>query len=158
MIRLYGDGGHAKVIKDILRVTGKGFMVVTSILPQLPEGPKISDGHWIVAIGANGKRKSAASALAAAGAKFTLAIHPSVIESLDVAIGEGTVIMAGAIIQPGCRIGRHVIVNTGATLDHDCVIGDFVHIGPGCTLCGDVHVSEGKMVPAGTVLYQGARW
>lgn len=137
---MIGDGGHAKVIREVLRAR---YAPV--------EAP---DAH-IIAVGSNSARKRIA---AETPGPFATLAHPSAIIARDAEIGEGTVIMAGVIIQPGVKIGRHCIINTKASIDHDCVIGDFVHIGPGCTLCGNVTVSEGKMVPAGTVLYQGATW
>lgn len=72
--------------------------------------------------------------------------------SLDSFIGDGTVIMAGAIVQPGCKIGKHVILNTGCSVDHDCVIGDYVHIAPGAHLCGNVTVGDGTLVGTGVCI------
>src|SRR4030095_7183195 len=51
-------------------------------------------------------------------------------------LGRGTVVFAGAIVQPDAVVGTHVIVNTGATIDHDCTIGDYAHLAPGVPLLG----------------------
>lgn len=79
--------------------------------------------------------------------RYTVAIHPTAIIADDVKIGEGTVIMAGAIINTGARIGRHCIINTGAIVEHDCIISDFVHVSPGVKLAGDVII--GRMTHVG---------
>ena len=130
MIRIIGDGGHASVVKEIVRLT---FM------------DRPTSGAF-VAIGDNKARKKEAESN---GGPFAVLVHPSAIVSDSASIGEGSIIMAGAIIQPHASIGRHVIVNSGATLDHHCIIGDYAHIAPGAHLCGAVHVGEGTLVGVG---------
>src|SRR5262245_52233436 len=122
MIRLIGDGGHAKVVKDLL-----GSM-------ELPEGR--FEEYFIVAIGDNATRRKVVGEQS--HCRWFTAIHSLAYLGNNVQIGEGTVVMAGAVIQPDVKIGKHCIINTGATVDHDCVIGDYVHIAPGVTLCGAV--------------------
>ena len=75
------------------------------------------------------------------------AIHPSTVIASDVSIGEGTVIMAGVVVNTG---GRFAIINTGATVDHDNVIEDGVHISPGCHLAGDVVCRADVFIGTGT--------
>ena len=76
-------------------------------------------------------------------------IHPSAWVSQEALIGDGTVIMPGAVVRGSAKIGKHVIVNSGAVVEHDCVLEDFVHIAPGAHLCGNVHVGEGTLVGVG---------
>jgi len=127
-MRIIGDGGHAKVIKDFY------------------------PNWWVdlestfIAIGDNASRKREAERLFG---PFQIVVHDAAIVSKSAAIGDGTVIMAGAVVQAGARIGKHCIINTGATVDHDCVIGDYAHIAPGAHLCGHVEVGEGALVGAG---------
>ena len=78
------------------------------------------------------------------------AIHHTARIGTDLAVGEGTVIMAGAVINCGTKIGTHCIVNTGATLDHDNKISDFVHISPGVHLAGAVSVGEKSWIGVGS--------
>lgn len=122
---LIGDGGHARVIKSFWS----------------------SENLWLVAVGDNRARKQETEAHPEL--EWGFAGHASAIIDPYTAIGEGTVIMAGVIIQPGCRIGKHVILNTGCTVDHDCVIEDYAHIAPGAHLCGNVRVGEGSLVGVG---------
>ncbi len=82
--------------------------------------------------------------------RYTVGIHPSSIIADDVKIGEGTVVMAGAIINPGARIGRHCIINTGAIVEHDCIISDYVHVSPGVRLAGDVKVGRMSLIGIGS--------
>ena len=88
---------------------------------------------------------------------FAMVLHPSAVIAADVELGEGAQIMAGAVIQPRCRIGANSIVNTRAGIDHDARIGEHVHIAPGATLCGDVTLGDGCHVGPGATLIQGVR-
>jgi len=165
-IYLYGCGGHAKVILDILHQQGR---VVTALIDDNPP-PGITQIHgipvqlaseklptincdrsqWIVAIGNNRIRQLIANKLTHYGHSFTTAIHPSAQIALGVEIAPGTVVMANAVINTDTRIGHHVIVNTGTTIDHDCIIGDYCHIAPGCSLCGQVKLGKGVFLGVGT--------
>ena len=138
MIKFIGDGGHAKVLIDVL---SKSW-------------PWATGGH-IIAVGNNKNRKKEVENLR--DCEFAILVHPSAIIAPDVQIGEGTVIMAGVIIQPSCRIGKHVILNTGSTCDHDTIIEDFVHIAPGVHLCGGVTVGEGALMGVGSCAVPGAK-
>lgn len=86
---------------------------------------------------------------------FETVIHPSAIVANDTLFGEGVQVMAGTVIQPGCRLGDNSIINTGATLDHDCLIGKHVHIAPGVTLSGGVTVGEKAHIGTGATVIQG---
>jgi sugar O-acyltransferase (sialic acid O-acetyltransferase NeuD family) len=133
-MNIVGDGGHAVVVRDVAARCGA------------------SEGTFI-AIGDNEARKKEAEN--AKGDFFPVLVHPSAVIS-DLNIGEGSIIMAGAVLQPRVKIGRHCIVNSGATVDHHCIIGDFVHIGPGAHLCGNVTVGEGALIGVGVGIAPGA--
>jgi len=141
MIKLIGDGGHAKVLKNIARITYEAMYKECS--------------KTIIAVGDNKNRKK--EFVSNSNENFTTLIHPSAVIASDVEIGEGTVIMAGVIIQPSVKIGRHVILNTGCTIDHDCIIEDFVHIAPGVHLCGGCTVGEGALMGVGSCAVPGAK-
>src|SRR3990167_3125275 len=141
MIELIGDGGHAAVIRDLIRSRER--------LDKAFEAEGI-----IIAVGNNRDRKKEAEARR--GAHFTYLIHPSATVASSALIGMGTVIMAGAVVQARAVIGMHCILNSGCTVDHDCWLGDFVHIAPGAHLCGNVRVREGALVGVGVAVAQGA--
>lgn len=159
---LYGAGGHAKVIMDILKAEGKLIEALIDDNRELNELMGVRVLHdWneemsplIISVGDNRTRRLIAEKVSAT---FGLGIHPSAIVSDSVKIGVGTVVMQGVVIQACTQIGRHCIVNTGASIDHECVIGDFVHISPGVILCGNIHVGEGSWIGAGTVIIPGVK-
>jgi len=161
---LYGAGGHAKVIIDVLdsenvKVLGLFEDMGTKTSYQgIPVHPGIQtkdqsfsllDAPLIICIGDNTARAGLSILL---DARFGIAIARSATVSASATIGEGTVILQGAIVQADSIIGRHVIVNTDASIDHENIIGDFVHISPKATLCGKVQVGEGTHIGAGAVV------
>ena len=160
---LYGAGGHAKVILDILEAQGYEVAGVVDDNPALTEFMRKPVLHGvkevspvIISIGINGTRRKVVEKLNPTTVYGT-AIHPSAIISPHATIEEGTVVMQGAIVQTGAQIGKHCIINTGASVDHDCMLENFVHISPHATLCGDVKVGEGTWIGAGAVVIQGIR-
>lgn len=165
-IFLIGASGHAKVVMEVIESMGA---TVTALVDKTNENQYVknipiigerefkSKGNVIIAIGNNATRKQ----LAKNNWQYTKAKHVSALVSDSVVVGNGTVIMQGAIIQIDSTIGKHVIVNTRAQIDHDCIIHDFVHVGPGAVLCGNVSVGEGTLIGAGSVVLPGkkiGRW
>ncbi len=135
MIELVGNGGHAAVIRDLIK------------LRERMDKTLRDDTGTIIAVGNNSDRKYEATRRV--GTRWTYLIHPSATVASSALIGMGSVIMAGAIVQARASIGAHCIVNSSASVDHDCVLEDFVHIGPGAHLCGGVRVCEGALVGVG---------
>lgn len=158
---LYGAGGHAKVIIDIVIAAGKSIDALfddNKELKNLLDYPVLPGeyvkGPLIVSIGHNKTRKWIVESLSV---HFGLAIHPSAIVSGHAGIGEGSVVMQGSIIQSCTRIGRHCIINTGASVDHDCILDDYVHISPHATICGEITIGEGSWIGAGATIIPGVK-
>lgn len=158
---LYGASGHAKVIIDILNANG------IKIEGLVDDNPEITDllgypvfhqyadhSPLIISIGNNSIRKMIAEKISA---DFATAIHPTAVISPAATVGDGSVVMQGAIVQSCAKIGKHCIINTGASVDHECIIEDYVHVSPHATLCGNVHVGEGSWIAAGSVVLPGIK-
>ncbi len=148
---IIGAGGHGKVIADIAvkcgyidiaflddSVTGNcmGFPIVGTSA----DIEKLSNGaEFIIAVGNNVIRKQIAELH---HVKWATLIHPSAQIGMNVTIGDGTVVMAGAVVNSCATIGKHCIINTHAVVEHDTVLGDYVHISPNAALGGTVTVGE----------------
>ena len=163
---LYGAGGHSKVITDILNSLG---VSVSGVFDDRPAGAKLKtmaidsgvrvqgekfpklDAPLIISVGDN-QRRAELDVMLRQNAQYGQAIHGTTIISHKASIGEGTVILQGAIVQSAAKVGRHVLVNTAASIDHDNEIGDYAHISPHATLCGHVKVGEGTHIGAGAVV------
>lgn len=164
MIYLYGAGGHAKVIADILELNGiaLGGYFDDDLTKKIwdysgfsfPGFFDLLTDELIVSIGNNKTRKKIAEKIKA---KYFTAIHPTAIVSPHSTIGIGSVVMGGTLINADTVIGKHCIINSSAVIDHECMLGDFVHISPNTTLCGNVQVAEGAHIGAGAIVIQGIK-
>lgn len=152
---IIGAGGHAKVIADIIIKSGDniiGFLddniainnkiLGYHIIGKISDIPKLSeknDYFYALGIGSNSIRKKIYERY---NIKYYTAIHPSSQIAIDTEIGEGSVIMATAIINTSTKIGKCCIINTGSIIEHDNIIGDYVHISPNATLSGTVRIGD----------------
>lgn len=163
---IIGASGHGKVIADIALKMNKwqniefldknaqiseclGFKVT---LDTDDYTKFIDDYEFIIAIGNNLVREKIMSKLYALGIKIATLIHPNAIIATDVNIMEGTVIMAGVVINSSSKIGKGCIINTSSSLDHDIVIEDYVHVSPGAHIAGSVHVGKGSWIGIGSII------
>lgn len=158
-VSLYGASGHAKVIFEILQAQKREIDLIYDDDQSKNQfmGRKVShsvaqDKTWILSIGDNSVRKLLDETLQL---RYTSAIHPSSQIAPSAKYLEGTVIMAGAVVNSCTLIGRHCIINTNSIVDHDCSVADYVHISPCATLCGDVHIGEGSHIGAGATIIPG---
>ncbi|MDR2919866.1 MAG: acetyltransferase [Tannerella sp.] len=159
---LIGASGHAKVVIDLIRMSGgiiDGVFDDNSLindllgykrLGEINKAPNVN-GSFIITIGDNSIRKNIVEKMNLHYESVTGNCHIS----QDASIGEGTVVMNGACINIGTRIGNHVIINTAACIDHECVINNFVHVSPNATLAGNVRVEEGAHIGLGAQVIQG---
>ncbi|MBI4234983.1 acetyltransferase [Candidatus Peregrinibacteria bacterium] len=167
-IFIFGAGGHGKVILDILMECD---LKIQGFIDENPEkvGQTVSGypilGGWEVleksknaalslGIGNNIMREKTFAKAQSLGCDILSAIHPRATISRDTKIGEGSVIMANAVINPGVIMEEGVVVNTGATVDHDCFLKRFCHVHPGGNLAGRVILGEFSYVGTGTAIIQ----
>ncbi len=156
---LYGAGGHARVVADILSASGvrlDGFIDDDPALDSFMGFPvwheAASRRPVIVSIGDNYIRMVKALQLEDG---YGTAVHPAAVLAPDTTVGEGSVIAHGVVIQAGARIGRHCIINTSSVVDHESVVGDYAHVAVGASLCGRVEVGEGAFIGAGSTIIPG---
>lgn len=147
---IIGAGGHGKVVTDIALKNGytnicflddhaTGDCMGFPIIGTGADIERLNDGNtdFIIAIGNNKVREMIADRY---DINWVTLVHPSAQVAVNVSVGLGTVIMAGAMVNPCAVIGKHCIINTGSIVEHDNVIEDYVHISPGAALGGTVRV------------------
>ena len=176
-VLLFGAAGHARSTADALERSGN-FDVVGLIVSNLPVGtvcfgydvlgteadvPRLIEQHGIeagvIAVGENWSRAQFLEQIQrfAPALPFATVVHPSAQIACDVAIEDGTVIMAGAIVGSGSRIGRFSIINTNASLDHDGCLGSFASLGPGASVGGNVAIGDFSAVCLGASIIHRVR-
>ena len=166
-IAVIGAGGHAKVVASTLMAAGHQVVSFydddlqkrgTHIFGIPVVGP-VSElkydnfSHAIIGIGQNDQRKRLVEKL---DLDWITVIHPYAWVHPEVSLGAGTVVCAGAIVQPYSRIGSHVIINTRASVDHDCCVGDYVHLALS-HLAGGATANEGAFLALGSIVFPGVQ-
>lgn len=156
---IIGASGHGKVVADIAQLNGYEDIVFLDDnesvkecagFPVVGKTTEALEGEVFVAVGNQETRKRLMEFYK--NRYLPTLIHPKAVVAKAVDIGEGTVVMAGSVINPGSTIGKGVIVNTSSSIDHDCVIGDYCHVSVGSHISGTVLVGEGTWIGAGTTV------
>lgn len=174
-ILLFGGSEHARCVIDIIergdkyhiigiidKVIAKGtlcqgYEVLGNLgdLPEVIETFKVSKG--VIAIGDNYHRSKKAENIKKYTRDFSYvsAIHPSAIIGKNVTIGEGTVMMAGVIVNNDSSIGEHCYISTKSSLGHDSIMDPFSSMGPGVTTGGRTTIGRCTAIGIGANILNG---
>ena len=167
---VYGAGGHASVVLDVL--ASQGCWKVEGVLDDrrplwggafgpsrvlggrglLSELLRSGIEHAVVAVGDNYTRRNLQLLLTEMGFELVTAVASFSSVGSAVTLGPGAVVMPGCVINANTAIGCGAIINTGATIDHDCRVGDFAHISPGAHLAGEVSVGHLTHIGTGAAI------
>ncbi|MBT6471829.1 MAG: acetyltransferase [Candidatus Marinimicrobia bacterium] len=81
-------------------------------------------------------------------------ISPQAYVSKHAQIGEGSIIMHGAIINANAKVGKNCIINNKSLIEHDAVIGNHCHIATGAIINGEVSVGNETFIGSGAITKQ----
>ncbi len=168
-VAVVGGGGHGKVVVATLKAAGRevagvfdrdralwGTTVLgVEVVGWAEELARLGIRRAVLAIGDNRRRGELATELAELELDWQTVAHPSAVVHDSVRLGAGSVVFAGAVLQPDSSVGRHAIVNTAASVDHDCALGDLVHVAPGARLAGGVAAGTGALLGIGCSVLPG---
>jgi len=157
---IYGYGGHGQVIRDAILSSGRPWTIrYVDDNEELEGEPDVicpadvpEQARIVLGVGDNQARSSVFGRLQNSGKSLIFPevrhqcsyIAPSALQC------EGSVICAGAVVNPGTFVREFSIVNTAASVDHDCTVGAFSHIAPGVHLCGSVTVGSRVLIGVGS--------
>jgi sugar O-acyltransferase (sialic acid O-acetyltransferase NeuD family) len=161
---IIGTGGQGKVVLDCAKnfydsitfMTNDKNSLAIEDYPIIYESETALDtiiknyDEIIVAIGNNNARLKISLEYESKGMKLAKIIHPKAIVSDTAEIEDGTVVFAGAVINPSVKIGKACIINTGVIIEHDCILEDGVHISPNAAMGGTVFIGEKTWVCVGS--------
>ncbi len=171
---LLGAGGHAHACMDVIEQHGQyeiaglvgmpeevnsrsqGYSVIASDC-DLPELAK-TYRYALVTVGQirSAENRVRLYRLAAElGFELPAIVSPLAYVSCHAAIGAGTIVMHGAIINAGARLGGNCIVNTRALVEHDATIEDHCHVSTGAILNGNARLGAGSFVGSGSTIKEG---
>ena len=163
---ILGAGGHGKVVLEIARLSGTyndivffdDDITVKSCLDAPVVGMSqdffnmsVNGNDFFVAIGNSQLRVDTMKKLGPM-AHLPVLVHPAATISSSACIEAGTVVMAGAIINPSVSIGEGCIINSNAVIEHDCTIGSFSHVSVAAALAGSVHIGDFCFIGAGSTV------
>lgn len=165
-----GGGGHGSVVIDILEklpqftlvgVLDSNWSPVSRLRDYEFLGPPesiqtLAQQHNIqgvfIAVGDNWTRSKLVASVrsAAPTMQFPPAIHPSAQIGKNVTIGQGTVVMAGVVVNSNSTIGDFCILNTNCSVDHDTQLGDYVSFAPKSCTGGGARIGNFSAICLGT--------
>lgn len=131
-----------------------GFITPDGTVPFLAEGlccrmeseflscASPAENVVVLAVGAPKIRARLEQQYLGKGFSFPSLVHPSAIIGPHVEIGEGTIVMAGTVLETHLSIGRHCLLNVLVSVAHECRIGHFCNLGPGVHLPGRVSIGD----------------
>ena len=175
-ILLVGAGGHAAACIDVIEQHGR-YKIAGLIGTQAETGGSVL-GYPIVATDAEleslrsryeaafiaiGHIKSAElrvrvfDRLQALGYTLPTIVSPRAWVSPHAAVGEGTIVMHGAIVNARARVGRNCILNSQSLVEHDSRIADHCHVATAAVVNGDVTIDAGTFVGSRSSIRQGTR-
>lgn len=161
---LYGAGGHAKVIYDIILSNNLLLEYLVDDNPPssffhhlevfMPSEDLLKDRKVIIAVGNAIAREKIVNKVSDICSFETLIHHSSFVSRFS-ELGDGTVVMPLVCVNAEVKIGKHCIINTGCVIEHECVIEDYVHLSPSVTLAGNITIKKGAQIGIGTRIIPG---
>ena len=174
-IILVGGGGHCRSCIDVIEESGEFSIAGIVEKPgQTPDDPvlgydvigndndvedlKKTCDYALVTIGQIGLstvRGTLFDRLKKLGFSLPAVISPTAYVSRHALVGEGSIVMHGAVVNAGARIGENVILNSCCLIEHDVEIGNHCHIATSAVVNGDARIGSGCFIGSGAVVVQG---
>jgi sugar O-acyltransferase (sialic acid O-acetyltransferase NeuD family) len=128
------------------------------VLGRIDQWQRWTEAFLIVALGSPRTRQAIVGRLESSGRpRYATLVHPSVLLSSHVTLGQGSMVSPGCILTTQIKVGRHVLLNLNCSVSHDCTLDDFATVAPGVAVPGNVHMEAGSELAIGAVLRQGLR-
>ena len=172
-IAIIGAGGHGRVALECLELSEGLYQPVAYFDDQwqkigsIDDVPVLGPIHALenrdkfdsvfVGIGRNLLRRQLIMQMDAAGKAHLTIVHPHATLSPRASLRDGSIAIAGVVMNRGAQIGRGVILNTLCSVGHDCHVEDFAQIAPGVNLGGGALVGEGAFLGIGAKVVPQAR-
>ena len=171
---LIGGGGHSISCIDVIE-SNNSFNILGIIDNNISNGEVVAgfpvigsdtdldalvkdSPNFLVAIGqikSPAARKQAFTKLQKLGASFPVIISPFSYFSKGSRIGDGSILMHGAVVNRNVSIGKNCIINSNSLIEHDSTVGSNCHISTGSVINGGTKIGDGTFVGSGAILKEG---
>lgn len=148
---IIGSGGFAREVACLAADAGRTVHAFLDMsekeaingIPVRPLNYLNPDLHQVVvAVGNPLLRRKIVEYELPAGVQHATLIHPSVIRSDTVRIGEGSILCAGIILTCDIILGKFTHLNLHSTIGHDVETGAYFTTAPGVHISGNVKIGE----------------
>jgi sugar O-acyltransferase (sialic acid O-acetyltransferase NeuD family) len=161
---VYGSRDFAATAADLARHCGHE---IAGMVDDYNTGPDIlgsleivshthppSDFGMIMAIGYSNilGRWTAWMKVKALGYSAPALIHPRAYVAESACIGEGVMVMAGAIADVRADVGDLAVLWPGSCINHDVRVGLNTFVSPNATVCGFVEIGAHSFIGAGAAI------
>jgi sugar O-acyltransferase (sialic acid O-acetyltransferase NeuD family) len=175
---IFGGGGHAKAIMDMVKqidkyviagildddmrftgteVLGIPVLGTRALFPRLIEKGVKQAANGVGGILDINIRIKVFESLETAGFSFPSLVHPRATVETSAIVEDGVQVFANAYVGSEALLHPRCMINTNAVVSHDCIIGMYTHIAPGALLAGHVHVGACTLVGMGVTTAIGVR-
>jgi sugar O-acyltransferase (sialic acid O-acetyltransferase NeuD family) len=170
-ILLVGAGGHAQACIDVIEAQAR-FTVAGLIGTHAEVGARVlgyevlgADEDLAALVAAHPRalvacgqirtpdpRMRLFERLKGLGYELPVIVSPRAYVSSHAVLGEGTIVMHGAVVNAAAVVGRNCIVNSQALIEHGATVGDHCHIATAAVVNGEARVGAGTFIGSNAVL------
>lgn len=161
---VYGSREFAVVIRDLVGQCGRTFAGfiddfqsgadILGSLSEVAERCPPATHDMALAVGYNNlpARWDAYLRVKACGYDLPPLIHPRAYVRNPEKVGEGSLIMAGAIVDINAELGPLTVLWPGVVVNHDSSVAANTFLSPNCTVCGFVKIGANAFIGAGATI------
>lgn len=159
---ILGAGGFGKVIADLAQQSGLYQEIAflddgsqaDSVWGKCSEYAAFADENtaFYPAFGNNTLRLKWIQQLQTERLAVASLVHRTAYVSPMAKLGEGTMVLPGAIVNTNTVVGMGGIINCNAVVDHDCVLEDGVHICLNAVIKAENRIAQCSKIEAGVVV------
>jgi sugar O-acyltransferase (sialic acid O-acetyltransferase NeuD family) len=160
MIIIYGCGGHARSVADVLLSIDSGASMIF-VDQNAEENEKImgidvkaffdlKTEHYFVAIGDNNKRKIKFNEIKSDNLISVISSQAYV--SRTAAVSPGCFVGNFCHIGPQTEIGLNTIINTASIVEHEVKIGKYCHVSSNVTIAGRSILGDFVFLGTGSIV------
>ena len=139
----------ATAVDDAFVASAMVTEVPALALSKLRDSFSVTDVSVVMASGYNDLnrvRESLFTRIKDAGFAIETYVHPDARVYSKRTLGEGCILLPGAVIEPNVQIGANTLVWCNATLAHHCTVADHCWIASGAVISGKATISRNTFV------------